>query len=412
MLKNRSELEIFLRKKCESIVFDVEECEMVRDYMFDKYNVSTGTTMDMIARGIIGHQSEFVLFCLLDGIDYVYNKNYKKEFFTDIEINQYSTEKVEQDGIKFPIRIKCVQVDECQWIGATDTKFFMTLRKAQLVKYNANAQRVMKRIIKNESVTFKIVPNKLAISSIRKLMQSKMYIPTTITLNIPYDSDAKFYYDEKSNELVIEELEAFDISDGYHRFLAMCEENDENVKFNYPMEIRIINFTDEKTRQFIYQEDQKTKMAKSSSDAMNINRHSNNVLDRLNEMPTFELKGLIGLNEGIINYASLSNVIEYFYFKEKKTYTSLDVRNARDDIKEKLNMLVEYNNKCLSKGWTMIEMVLIFYVFSIENDLPKACKIIDEAINNNVLKDVVCKKLTKPLLNTIHQKLEEGGLYV
>ena len=152
MLKDRRELECFLENQCEKIVFNTGLCIKIREYMDEKDNISTGTTMDMIARNILGSQTEFVLFCLTDGIDYVNETNYKKEFFTEIETNRYLTEKMENDTIKFPIRIKCVQVSSDQWIGAADAKFFMKLRKAQLIKYNANAQRVMKRIIKGESI--------------------------------------------------------------------------------------------------------------------------------------------------------------------------------------------------------------------------------------------------------------------
>lgn len=406
MLKDRRELECFLENQCEKIVFNTGLCIKIREYMYEKYNISTGTTMDMIARNILGSQTEFVLFCLTDGIDYVNETNYKKEFFTEIEINRYLTEKMENDTIKFPIRIKCVQVSSDQWIGVADVKFFMKLRKAQLIKYNANAQRVMKRIIKGESILFKLVPNKIAIKAIRVLMQKGMYVPTTITLNIPYDSDTNFYYDDKEMELVIRSLDSFDISDGYHRFLAMCEESDSNNKFNYPMEIRIINFTDEKTRQFIFQEDQKTKMAKGSSNAMNMNRPSNNVIDKLNEMSTFEFKGQIGLNEGTINYAALSDIIEYFYFSTKKEYTNIDIRNARDNVKEKLNALAEYDKKYITKVLGIRELALIFYVFNKESDLTKACEIIDNAFHNNVLKGIkINSRVAKPLFNTIEDRL-------
>ena len=408
MLKSRNELEQFLEKQCELIFFDTKLCTKIREYMYEKYNVPTGTTMDMIARNILGSQTIFVLFCLVDGIDYANKTNNKKEFFTEIEINKFLTEKFEEETVKFPMRIKCIQVSEDQWIGAADTNFFMKLRKAQLVKYNANAQRVMKRIIKGEDVLFKLVPNKIAIKSIRNLMQKGMYIPTTITLNIPYDSDANFSYDSEEKELVIKSLDSFDISDGYHRFLAMCEESDANDKFNYPMEIRIINFTDEMTRQFIYQEDQKTKMAKGNSNAMNMNRPSNNVVDRLNQMTTFEFRGQIGLNEGNINYAALSNIIEYFYFHNKrKEYTNIDIRNARDDIREKLNALAEYDDKYITKVLGEKELALIFYVFHKEEDLTKACKIIDDAFNNNILKGVrSIGKIAKPLFNAIEERLQ------
>lgn len=406
MLKSRKDLESFLSDRCESIVFNSKLCEEIREYMSEKYNIPTGTTMDMIARNILGNQTEFILFCLVEGIDHVQKTNFTKEYFTELEIKQYKTEKLENNIIKFPLIIKCDQVAPDQWIGVANTKFFMDLRRAQLIKYNANAQRVMKRIVKGENVFFKLIPNKLAIKSIKTLMQKKMYIPTVITLNIPYDSDADFYFNAETRELVIKELDAFDISDGYHRYLAMCEESDRNEEFNYPMEIRIINFTDEKTRQFIYQEDQKTKMAKGNSNAMNSNRPSNNVVDKLNEMSTFEFKGQIGINSGTINYVDLSDVIEYFYFNIKKEYSNVDIRNVRDNVKEKLNALAEYDAKYITKVLGAKELALIFHVFHKEENLINACKIIDKAFEDNILKGIrVNRKIGKPLFNLIENRL-------
>ena len=43
MLKSRQDLESFLSNKCESIVFNTELCEKIRNYMLEKYNISTGT---------------------------------------------------------------------------------------------------------------------------------------------------------------------------------------------------------------------------------------------------------------------------------------------------------------------------------------------------------------------------------
>jgi hypothetical protein len=201
-------------------------------------------------------------------------------------------------------------------------------------------------------------------------------------------------------------LDKFDISDGYHRYVAMCEESDENEDFNFPMEIRVINFTDEKTRQFIYQEDQKTKMAKENSDAMNINRPSNNVIDKLNEMSTFEFKGQIGLNEGKINYADFSNIIEHFYFPKKREYSNIEIRKVRDDVKEKMNALAEYYPEYLEKILGAKELTLIFCAFKKETDLKKACQLIDNTLKSGVLNSLKHRKTTKQLHILIEELLK------
>lgn len=406
MLKSRKDLEKYLESQCEKIVFKTEICQKIREYMLDKYNVPTSTTMDMIARNILGSQTLFVLFCLADGIDYVDETDCTKEFFTEIEISSFSSTKLETDSITFPLKIKCDQVTPDQWVGVTDSNFLMQLRKAQLIKYNVNAQRVMSRIIKGENILFKLIPNKIAIGKIKQLMQNKAYVPTTITLNIPYDSDADFYFNDKTRELVINSIKMFDISDGYHRLVAMCELSDSDKEFNYPMEIRIINFTDEKARQFIYQEDQKTHMAKGDSDAMNTNRPSNNVVDRLNQMSTFEFKGQIGLNHGNINYADFSGIIEYFYFSNKKEYKNSEIAKVRDEVKEKLNALAEYYPEYLEKIFNVKELALVFYVFNEENDLSKACETIHKNLKSGCLNSLRAHKIGKPLFKAIEELIK------
>lgn len=406
MLKDKEKLENFLNQKTENIVFDTKLCEEIRNYMLEKYNIPTGATMDMIAQRVsLKEKNEFILFCLLDGIDYVKKQNYKNEYYTDIEIEQYTHTKLETDKIKFPLKIKCDQVSSDQWIGAIDTKFFMDLRKNQLIRYNANAQRVMKRIIKGENILFKLIPNKAAIKAIRSLIHNNIYIPTTITLNIPYNSDVDFYFDNEKRILVINNIQHFDISDGYHRYLAICEEGDTYQEFNYPMEIRITNFGDEKVRQFIFQEDQKTKMSKTNSKSMDMNRSSNAVVDRLNESTTFNLKGQIGRNDGTVNYASLSDLIEYFYFKEKKVYTNIDIMNVVNDVKQKLNALTEYKTDYMNMILGLKELTLIFYVFDIESDINKACKIIDDLISSGVHNKINMKPVSKGLFNPLKQIL-------
>lgn len=405
MLKSREELEVFLEKQNDKIALNNESCEKIRNYLLDKYKIPTGMTMDMIARSLLKNQTDFILYCMLDGIDFLKKEDNTKDFFTKIEIEHYNKETFKIDTITFPIKIKCEEVTKDQWIGVTDTKFFMDLRRAQLIKYNVNAQRVLKRIVKGENILFKIVPNKLAIKSIKNLMKKREYVPTVITLNIPYDSDADFYYNEATRELVINKIESFDISDGYHRYLAMCEAHDEDKEFNYPMELRIINFLDEKTKQFIFQEDQKTKMSQTNSNAMNINRPSNLVIDRLNELPTFDFKGQIGLNSGTINYAELSDVIELFYFKDKKEYTPMEIRKVRDDVRLKMNTLAEYYPEYITRPFNAKELVLIFHLLNAVTDPEAAVEKIHESIENKVLKSLKIKRISKATVKSIQQLL-------
>lgn len=379
MLKQRSELEHYLNSKCESIALNKDLCKEITMYLNAKYEIPTGTVMDMIVRGKLKEQTEQVLFFLLDGILFSKREKekYFKEFYTDIEIKKYLASKIETDKIKMPIRISCFQVAEDQWIGHTDSTFFMKLRAAQLINYNENTQRALTRVnTKNGGEVFKITLNEGAVKAIRTCYKEEVYIPTPITLNIPTETDADFYYDEECNELVINSLEHFDILDGYHRYIAMCRECDENPDFVCQWELRIVNFTEAKAKLFIFQEDQKTKMKKADSRTMNSRSPVNKAVIRLNEDSSFELAGEINAVGGNLPKTPFSIAFEHFYFKGcTKSNENLIVRQAVQDVKKKFNALIELNEIYLTKKYTYAELVCLFYLFSQTEDVAEIEKL-------------------------------------
>ena len=100
------------------------------------------------------------------------------------------------------------------------------------------------------------------------------------------------------------------------------------------------------------------------------------------------------------------DIIEYFYFPAKKEYTNSEIRKVRDDVKEKMNALAEYDEKYITKVLGIKELALIFHVFYKENNIIKACKIIDAAISNDILKGIKIRKVSKPLFNAIEERLK------
>ena len=314
MIKTKEELANKIRPLCERVLFDKEKSNNTLQEMQTSFNIPTGLTMDLLTGRInLEDTNEFILFALCNCLDKELEKNNTNKYFTPIEIEGYSKSKFEEETIKFPIEIKCVPVAADQWIGSVDVNFIMKLRKAQLINYNANAQRTLQRVVKGERSYYKITLNKDAINKIIESMNNGNYIPNTITLNMPETAD--FSYDDSKSILSIKSLDHFDISDGYHRYIAMGQLKDKNPDFNYPMELRIVMFSEDKVKQFIYQEDQKTKMRKIDSDSMNMNAPENLVVERLNRDVMFNLKNKIARNNGSINYGELAAIIKYFYFK-------------------------------------------------------------------------------------------------
>lgn len=371
------------------IVLDKEKSEEMAEYVNQAYNMSTGDVMDYIAGRLPVNKDTniFTLFILADGLDKVRQTNILKESFTEIEIKEFSKSKIEEAKIEFPIEIPCIQISDDQWIGCCSAKFLMQLRDSQLINYNVNAQRTMQRVKRGDSEFFRIAINKKAVRAIKESLQSELYIPNTITLNIP-ENETDFYYVKDKSVLVIRNIKAFDIADGYHRYLAISQLHDANPDFDYPLELRVINFSDDKTKQFIFQEDQKTKMRQIDSDSMNMGDPCNRVVEKLNRNVMFDLYGQISRNEGKINYAELSQVISYFYYKKdgqsyrSKEYDAQFVATAVKELTDKLNMVIESSDKLLNEPIDFMELMVIFYCISHFSNIKEAISHITTGIDN------------------------------
>lgn len=366
MLVDRKQLEEYLTKQMEPIALKSRSgANKIGFAINKKHNIPAGLSMDYITRRKdISEASEFEMFCLLEEI----NDKKISSFFTGVEIRNYKSCKLEDEKtIDFPIVIKCVQIDQDQYIGKIDVALLMKFREAQLINYNPNSQRTMQRIVRNNKETFKIMLNKSAVSHIKESFKNGNYIPNTITLNIPTDSGDSFYYDDKSSELVIERIKAFDISDGYHRYVAMGEIYDSDNSWDYPMELRITNFNEDKAKTFIFQEDQKTKMRKIDSDSMNMNSSANVVLSRLNTNSLFRMKGMIQRGGGNISLPEFANIINYLYFKNKpkKGIQKLEYE-VEQTLCNKMNEMVSLDFEILTHRFTFTELCIMIYGIYIE----------------------------------------------
>lgn len=361
MIKEKKELVSYLKARCGSLVFNQEKLNTLVTEIEKENNVPTGITMDIIAgRTNMEEDNEFLLFLICNKI----NPDKVKEFFTENEISFYSAQLYERDEFEFPIDIQCIQVAPDQWIGAADVNFLIELRKAQLINYNANAQRTMQRIVRGNKETYKIALNAKAIKEIKTSLAQGNFIPNTITLNMPETTD--WTYDAKRNVLTINELSAFDISDGYHRYMAMCQLKETDIDFNYPIELRIISFPDDKVKQFIYQEDQKTKMRKVDSASMNMSSPANIALERLNTDTMFDLKGKVLRNGGQINFGYAGNIIEFLFFKGIKSAPMNEIVAVKNRLKNGINEFVEAHPEWFEKRFDFKETLILIY--GIEQD--------------------------------------------
>lgn len=113
-----------------------------------------------------------MLFCLAEAIDIVFESHKLRLYFTEKEISMYSEARIDDvEKVKFPIIIPCLQVTPDQWIGASDVQFIMKLRDSQMIHYNPDAQRVMKRVSRGDKESFVISINKMRRNRLRRVLR-------------------------------------------------------------------------------------------------------------------------------------------------------------------------------------------------------------------------------------------------
>lgn len=362
MLKDRAQLENKLLLYVENSVTHKVKSETQEWYLelLNKYNIPIDISSNILSkRKDLSEYNDFVLFAVTD---VVYHK-LVKIYYTEQEIKLYSGQKYKVETFNFPIKLHLIKIDEDQYIGKTTAQSLMELRNNQLINYNADTQRALKMLLKGETVVFRPYVDNNAVKEIEESYKDKAFIPNVLTFNINEDDEkASYKYDDKTETLTIFNLTAFDIVDGYHRYLAMSRNYDKDNTFDYSMIIQITMFSVSKAKQFICQEDHKTKMKRLDSDSYDQRNTGNIVAQRLDSDTRCYLRSKINVNNGMINPGALGRVINALYF-DKKSAEPIQINNATKDIRNKLNEFVEEYDEYLSRKWTTYEVITVIYGF-------------------------------------------------
>ena len=396
MLKSEKELYNLCTRTIKSLQMQTDKLREITEKLVAKYDCDITTLSDLLSMRRTPDQIGIpLLFLVLNEL----KPNVIKDFFTDKEIKSYSSASaVKRQRLKFPLQFNVIEiVENCQWIGRITVKELMLIRDAQKIHYDPNAQRPMKYVDNGVESYYKIYTNETAIRAIQQSYKHRTYIPDTITFNMPDDTECE--YDD--GVLTITHLDHFDITDGYHRYVAMNREFNENPDFDYPMEFRITRFPLEKTRHFIWQADQKTKMKKCQSDAFNQDDAANQVVNELkNKTITSDF---IGSDKRIPEYA-LSGLIRYTYFRDMKKRKSSrqEIVSVRDELHQKFVDFIDYNPE-YERKWKDTEVYAWFYLAQKKkkvkgSDVSKLAADIDEATKNH---ELLANPSPKSLMNVM-----------
>ena len=381
--KSRQELNEYAEK-----LFGAKRTKKAKREIYEKleaqFGMRTTTADNMINfKRDISEFSTFEVFCVV----YIIEPDSLSRFFTQKEIEELSKAKFEETEISFPIVFNAIQVNDDQWISTIDVKRLMEMKAAKLINYDENQQRAMRRVRNGDTEIFKPYVNKASVEAIKEAMKAGEYIPDPITFNMGDEAD--FQYDPDNFQLTVYSIPQgmFNLTDGYHRYLAMSAIYDFDQSFELTMELRITAFSTLKAQKFIFQADQKTKMRKIVSNSYNPSAIPNVICTRLNDSPLYSVQGMIGRNDAKINAAILGELIKTFWQTNKvaKENKNKFVSATVKEIGEKFNSLFEQNDKYFNIKYPSELLYIIMYLFS--SDVPR------EKYSETV--DYILSKLTK-----------------
>ncbi len=194
----------------------------------------------------------------------------------------------------------------------------------------------------------------------------------------------------------------------------MSKAKNDNTDFDYQMELRIVSFDNDKARSFIYQEDQKTKMRKVTSDSFNVFSAANIVAEKMNESPKCNLQGRILRVNGIIDFSIFADMINYFYFKNNKNDERLEILNVTKELIECFNIVTEENPKYMQEPISfkeLITMMTVFFHFK-GKDKSEMYEVLENTLKNvekSKSTSFSRRKAQKRTVNEV-EKCMEGGM--
>lgn len=366
----------------------------------EKRNIPIETLIDILTqRTDIEDYNEFTLFCIAEACNLKHGLDY---YFTQSEINDFNHYVLKTTEVKFPYKFEVIEVVEnSQYIGKTSVKELIRLRDAQLINYNENAQRTLKRMKAEGGIEISSIDlNRKAVNEIMHDLTTGEFIPNTLTFGISPDTD--FEYNKESRTLIIKDKIRFDILDGYHRYIALSNKYNLDNRFDYPMELRLVVFPETKARHFIFQEDKKTKMRKIDSDALSATDPANEVCAKIKNKLAGNI--LVARNNGIIDESVLSEMIRCLCIKSGAKYDNKIKNRISDDFVNAVLIGEDtFNTIDLKAKWSVsltVAFALLVYTFRLNEKLLIS---IDKTIREKKL--ITGKTVNRTVINRIRKEV-------
>lgn len=370
MLKDKYNLAILIDKYFDGHGGDDKFVRQVSENLKNLHNLPPEITLNIL----YGHKS---LADYNDVICYWITKEVQpqlvEEYFSSREIKNYDKEQyVDQEPV-LPLKLNVLPLSDDQWLTVMSVQDLMRLRKDSLLHYNADTQRALRVMVKGGDVIYEPYVNQKAVKQMTQLLVDGQFIPNVITWNISEDDElADFNY--KNGVLEITNLSAFDMVDGYNRFKAFEAVYDKDSSFNFNTGVMITNFSVDKAKRFIHQEDQKTKMRRVDSQGFNQSDDYNILLERINSDLKCNLHNEINSGSGKIRFGVAAHSLKTGNRNVKLTKKDIIQKNA--EYVNKLNSITECKIDLLDRKWEDYEIVVVFFCLQ-EHDVDTIIRILD-----------------------------------
>ena len=170
------------------------------------------------------------------------------------------------------------------------------------------------------------------------------------------------------------------------------------------MELRIVAFSENKAKRFIWQEDQKTKMTRVQSNAMNTSTYSNKVVsigkDRLLLSDLF--------SQHKINEAILIDIVDKLYFNNREKYSIPELLQISNQIFDGIESVLKLQPELYQTNWDLA--ALLYYIhkgYQSKDLIDKTKEIIEKFRIEGKLDQSNTGRHIKRVINRINK--EEGG---
>jgi len=396
-MTNRDELCADLQKILERNSSNDTKVKEYIKTIGDNHALPVSKIFDYVTvREVISVLDDTMLFCICEAVA----NDKLPQFFNKEEIASYSKWKyVDTDKFTIPHTFQNVlAVGDDQWITITSAKELIRMGNSQVLRYNATTQRPLQIVRHGTIETYIPYYNKSAGDAIRESYTSGKYIPNFITINVPDTHICEYNAEEMSLRV---DAPYFDLIDGYHRYRSLLSICSSDKTFDYPMGLQIMNFSEGKAKYFIYQEDQKTKMARSSSKAMDVYATQNRIVSRLNADPSFILCDNINQNTGVVNSADLGVAIA-------RLYANGDIIEITNEIKAGIETLVQKKPGLLDKKWDKKYTYTIVFMIKYHIPMTKVDGVYKKVLSNNMFNgDTITRADTRKMNDILGKK---GGV--